>query len=48
VVERFDWSSAAQDFEAALANVCGRVPDTSPAGSDRRDASKEFLVGSTP
>ena len=47
VVERFDWSSVAQDFEDALARVSGTRPaDTRSAGLQPRD--EEFLVGSTP
>jgi glycosyltransferase involved in cell wall biosynthesis len=55
VVERYDWSSVAGDFEAALAQVCGArvAPPASavsqahePAAGDRRTRREENLVGS--
>jgi glycosyltransferase involved in cell wall biosynthesis len=51
MVERFDWSSAAQDFAAALARVCERTSDTTaaalPSPRDAR-ADEELFVGGTP
>jgi sugar transferase (PEP-CTERM/EpsH1 system associated) len=55
VVERYDWSSVAGDFEAALAQVCGArvaAPASAvsqahePAAGDRRTRREENLVGS--